>query len=246
MKYKLLAQVAACAALLSAAACVEYEAEPFTGQRLPRVTGYKSGVSNDWLYINLRTGKMYNEAAPNRDIREGEQKTNEAVALEWDVAFCGYQMRTNSGTSGVGHGGGADLGYGAYEKWTSKAQVEGVVFEEDDSASVSIVYSAADWTSHLTQMAKQGLIKFEDFEQYPCFDPNSGPRTMVASANPVLSQAMSFSGPPPVYTASGHTYCVRSADGERFYKFLLISWYDAESDIGDEGGRLCFYLDELK
>lgn len=225
-------------------ACVEYDAAPFSGHELPRVSGYKSGVTNDWIYFNLRSGRVYNASAPNKDIREGRQKVD-SVALDWDLAFCGYQLRTNSGTSGIGIGGAADLGYGGYDHWTSASQVEELDFAADDSSSVSIVYSSSDWVSHLTQLAKDGKISYDDFDKYPWFDPNSGPRTLIASANPVLSQAMSFSGPPPVYTPSGHTYCIRTADGEAYFKFMLVSWYDADADIGDEGGRLSYYIDPL-
>jgi hypothetical protein len=66
------------------------------------------------------------------------------------------------------------------------------------------------------------------------------------NGNPVLEKAMSFSGPPPVYTPSFHTYVIRSWDGERYYKLQIISWYDANVQIGDEGGRISYYLDELK
>lgn len=228
------------------ASCVDYEAEPFTGQCLPRVTGYKTGVTDDWLYYNLATGETYNAAAPNRDIREGEQKTNEEVSMKWDLAFCGCKLRTNSGTSGIGMGGAADLGYGDYEKWTDKSQVEGLTFTPDDSSSVSIVYSTTEWTHHLTLLAQQGVIDYNDFDKYPWFDPNSGPQERLTSANPLLAEALVYSGPPPTYTPSFHTYCIRSADGERFYKLMIVSWYDADVEIGDEGGMVSFYLDEIK
>ena len=29
--------------------CVSYDAEEFTGKTLPRVTGYTTGITNDWL-----------------------------------------------------------------------------------------------------------------------------------------------------------------------------------------------------
>ena len=48
--------------------CTDYDAEPFTGKVLPRVTGYSTGVTNDWLYINLRTGEMFNRNRVNEDI----------------------------------------------------------------------------------------------------------------------------------------------------------------------------------
>ncbi len=80
----------------------------------------------------------------------------------------------------------------------------------------------------------------------PWFDPNNGPAKQLVSGNPVLEKAMTFSGPPPVYTPSFHTYVIRSWDGERYYKLQIISWYDANVQIGDEGGRISYYLDELK
>lgn len=244
MRLNKILPLSACVAF-ALTSCVDYDAEPFSGHHLPRVSGYKSGVTNDWVYFNLRTGRVYNAEAPNSDIREGEQKSNADVALDWDVAFCGYQMRTNSGTSGIGMGGAVDLGYGGYDNWTKASQVADLGFVADDSSSVTIVYSQSDWVSHLTQLAKDGEISFDDFDKHPWFDPNTGPQTLVASANPVLAQAMSFTGPPPVYTASGHTYCIRSADGGSFYKFLLVSWYDADVEIGGDGGKLSYYLDRL-
>lgn len=69
-----------------------------SGKILPRVTGYSTGVTNDWLYFNLRTGEMFNATAPNQQIKEGEQLTS----TDWDFAVCGYHFRTNGGTSGPG------------------------------------------------------------------------------------------------------------------------------------------------
>ncbi len=227
-----------CPALLLAPACVDYDAEPFTGATLPRVTGYTTGVTNDWLYLNLRTGKTYNAAAPNRDIREGRQRDSAEVALDWDLAFCGYRLRTNSGTSGVGRGGAADLGRGGYADWTERRQVEAMDFAADNDTSVYITFSRSDWTRHLIDL---GL----DFDSNPWFDPNTGPATTLTSANPVLAGAISFAAPPPSYSLSRHTYCVRTADGGRYFKLQIVSWYDAEVEIGGEGGRVCYYVDEL-
>lgn len=218
--------------------CVEYDAEPFTGHTLPRVTGYSTGVTNDWLYFNLRTGTRYNVLAPNRDIREGQQKDSAEVCMDWDLAFCGYRLRTNSGTSGPGKGGAADLGYGNYDQWTSKSQVEGLEYTVDNNTEVYITMSQNDWNKYL-------IANDLDFNQNPWFDPNNGPAKTLTSANPVLANAMSFAGPPPVYTPSFHTYVVRSADGEHYYKVQIISWYNADVEIGDEGGRVSYYLDEL-
>lgn len=235
--HTLSAAAAACCAVI-AAACVEYDAEPFTGHTLPRVTGYSTGVTNDWLYFNLRTGKTYNAAAPNRDLREGQQRDSAEVAMDWDVAFCGYRLRTNSGTSGMGVGGAADLGRGGYDKWTSAAEVAALDYVEDNDSTVSITMSQNDWNKYL-------LANGLDFDTHPWFDPNDGPATTLTSANPILAEALTFAGPPPVYTPSGHTYCIRTADGERYFKLMIVSWYDAGVEIGGEGGRLSYYLDEL-
>lgn len=312
MKKALLYIIGVAAAMTS---CVSYEAEDFTGHTLPRKTGYSTGVTNDWLYFDLKTGHRYNVLNPNQSViafidgkpvkeyfgcegdttvywTEGVQKnvfqdykrdadgnkvlvnpnnpkqgyemvarkansllvmenkeddpnTMAYPATEWDLAFDGYQLRTNSGTSGIGKGGAADLGYGEYDKWTSKAQVDAylaehnMTFAVDDSASVYVTMSQNDWNKY--------CIKHKlDMNENPWFDPNNGPAKQLVSGNPVLEKAMSFSGPPPVYTPSYHTYVIRSWDGERYYKLQIISWYDANVQIGDEGGRISYYLDELK
>ena len=99
----------------------DYEALPFDGKVMPRITGYNgvSQATNDWMYFNLRTGEIFNLNFAGENIKEGEQKGR----LDWDIAFCGYHLRTNGGTSGKGKGAVADLGYGNYEKWrlTSKS-----------------------------------------------------------------------------------------------------------------------------
>lgn len=301
--------------LLSLSSCVSYEAEDFTGHTLPRKTGYSTGVTNDWLYFDLKTGHRYNVLNPNQSViafidgkpvkdyfgckgdttvywTEGVQKnvfqdykrdadgnkvlvnpnnpklgyemvaqkansllvmenmeddpnTMAYPATEWDLAFDGYQLRTNSGTSGIGKGGAADLGYGEYDKWTSKAQVDAylaehnMTFAVDDSASVYVTMSQNDWNKYC-------IANKLDMNKNPWFDPNNGPAKQLVSGNPVLEKAMTFSGPPPVYTPSFHTYVIRSWDGERYYKLQIISWYDANVQIGDEGGRISYYLDELK
>lgn len=216
-------------------ACVEYDAEPFMGRTLPRVTGYSTGVTNDWLYMNLKTGEMYNVSKPNKEIKEGEQKGR----LDWDLAFCGYRLRTNSGTSGPGKGGAADLGYQGYEKWTNLSQLPEQLAWVTDDSTVAVTMSQNDWNKFLIE-------HHLDFNQNPWFDPNNGPAKALTNANPLLAEAMSFTGPPPVYAPSFHTYLIRSADGLRFYKFQIVSWYNADVEIGDSGGRISYYLDELR
>lgn len=216
--------------------CVDYDdIQPFTGKTLPRKSGYSTGVTNDWIYFNLRTGESFNTYTVNKDIKEGEQINR----TDWDLAFCGYTMRTNSGTSGIGQGGAADLGYGGYDDWTSVSQLPSDLEWIVDTDDVRVTMSQNDWNHYLVE---NGL----DFDANPWFDPNNGPATTETNANPLLSQAMSFSGPPPTYTPSFHTYVVRTADGERYFKIQIISWYDANVEIGDEGGRISYYCDELK
>ena len=217
-----------------------------------------SDPANDGVVINgdtLRSGEdktVYWYEGAQKDARLTFKDDKYTVgsdiyhkATEWDIAFCGYRMRTNSGTSGIGQGGAADLGYGEYDKWTSKAQVDaymqehGLKFEVDDSASVYVTMSQNDWNKYC-------IKNHLDFNKNPWFDPNNGPAKQVVSANPILANAMSFSGPPPVYTPSYHTYVIRSWDGKRYYKLNLISWYDANVEIGDEGGCMSYYMEELK
>lgn len=231
--FKTICFLLGCACLSS---CVDYdEIEPFEGNTLPRKCGYSTGVTNDWIYFNLRTGDVFNAYRVNGDIKEGEQTDR----TDWDLAFCGYTLRTNSGTSGCGQGGAADLGYGEYDKWKSVSQLPSDLVWAVDNREVSVTMSQNDWNHYLVE---NGL----DFNSNPWFDPNRGPQTTKTSANPVLAEAMSFAGPPPVYTPSFHTYVVRTADGQRYYKLQIISWYDANVEIGDEGGRISYYCDELK
>ena len=216
-------------------ACVDYDAVSFNGKTLPRVTGYTTGITNDWLYVNLRTGETFNADKPNADIREGQQRGR----LDWDIAFCSYRMRTNSGTSGTGKGGAADLGYGNYKKWESAAQLPDTLTWTVDDHSVYVTMSMNDWNHYL-------INNNLDFKENPWFDPNAGPARTLTDANPTLARAMTFTGPPPVYSPSLHTYVVRTADGNRYFKIQIISWYNANVEIGGEGGRISYYCDELK
>jgi len=221
--------------VLALTSCVEYDADPFTGKIMPRVTGYTTGVTNDWLYFNLRTGEVFNETAPSQDIEEGEQIDR----TDWDLAFCGYHMRTNSGTSGNGEGGVIELGYGDYDNWTDISQFPAnAEWITDTNTSVYLTYSQADWYHYLVE----NNMSFDD---NPWFDPNSGPQRMLSSANSLLDEAMSLAGPPMVYTPSYYTYVVRTADGEQYFKLQIVSWYNTNTEIDDTGGQISYYCDEL-
>ena len=214
-------------------ACVKYEALPFTGKVLPRRSGYVNEVTNDWIYYNLRTGEIFNAYQVNSDIREGEQKTR----TDWDLAFCGNKLRTNSGTSGNGRGGVADMGFQGYDRWTHKLQIPHNVEWVTDTNNISITMSQREWVSYTVANNITGI---------PWFDPNRGPQQTKTSASPLLNKALVFSGPPPSYLPSFHTYVIRTADGAHYFKLQIVSWYDESIQIGDTGGRISFYCDELK
>ena len=213
--------------------CVIYDALPFTGKVLPRRSGYINEVTNDWIYYNLRTGEIFNAYQVNADIIEGGQKNR----LDWDLAFCGNKLRTNSGTSGNGHGGVADMGFQGYDRWQSSSQIPHNVQWVVDTNNVSITMSRREWVSYTVANNIIGI---------PWFDPNRGPQQTTTTANPLLSKALVFSGPPPSYEPSFHTYIVRTADGLHYFKLQIVSWYDESIQIGDTGGRISFYCDELK
>jgi hypothetical protein len=221
--------------VFSLGSCVKYDADPFDGKILPRITGYSTGVTNDWLYFNLRTGEIYNTTNPNQEITEGEQYER----TDWDLAFCGFHMRTNSGTSGCGQGGALDLGYGNYANWTSSSQLPNdAKWTTDTDSDVYVTYSQADWNHYL-------VVNKMDFDTNPWFDPNRGPQRKVTSGNPLLDRVMSVSGPPMAYTPSYHTYVIRTADGEHYFKLQIVSWYNTYTEIDDTGGQLSYYCDEL-
>jgi len=216
--------------------CVSYEAYEFNGKIMQRITGYTTGVTNDWIYFNLRTGEVFNRTAPNQQIKEGEQLER----LNWDIAFCGYHIRTNSGTSGNGKGGALDLGYGDYDKWQSVSQIPtNAQWVVDNNTQVYLTYSQTEWFRYVNT---HGL----DPKENPWFDPNSGPQRKVTSANPLLEGNMFLAGPPMTYTPSYHVYVVRTADGERYFKLQIISWYNQNTEIDDTGGQLSYYIDEIK
>ena len=214
-------------------ACVKYEALPFTGKVLPRRSGYVNEVTNDWIYYNLRTGEIFNAYQVNSDIREGEQKTR----TDWDLAFCGNKLRTNSGTSGNGRGGVAAMGFQGYDRWAKKSQIPHNVEWVTDMDNISITMSQREWVSYTVANNITGI---------PWFDPNKGPQQTKTSASPLLNKALVFSGPPPSYLPSFHTYVIRTADGAHYFKLQIVSWYDESIEIGETGGRISFYCDELK
>lgn len=232
MKY-LVKSIVFISVLIFSSSCVDYDALPFEGNVLPRRSGYVNEVTNDWIYYNLQTGEVFNGEQVNQHIKEGEQKDR----LDWDLAFCGFTLRTNGGTSGKGMGAAADLGKTDYENWTEVAQLPTDLKWVEDTNDVLVTMAKRDWTHYAIE---------NGIENIPWFDPNSGPKRIATSANKLLANAIRFSGPPPVYSPSLHIYVIRSADGKHFYKLQVISWYNTAIEIGDTGGRISFYCEELK
>ena len=68
--------------------CVSYDAEEFTGKTLPRVTGYTTGITNDWLYINLRTGKYSTLTSPMATLKRANSGNVPTGTLPFAATVC--------------------------------------------------------------------------------------------------------------------------------------------------------------
>jgi hypothetical protein len=101
-----------------------------------------------------------------------------------------------------------------------------------------VTYSQIEWYRYLNANKM-------DLDDNPWFDPNRGPARTLTSANPLLDNSIAVSGPPMVYTPSYHTYVVRTADGKRYFKLQIVSWYNTYTEIDDTGGQISYYCDEL-
>ncbi|MCA4807017.1 HmuY family protein [Myroides odoratimimus] len=219
---------------ISATSCTKYDALPYDGKNLPRLTEY----SNDWLYYNLEKDMFLNPFSSgdslfrtsDRTIVEGEQRER----LDWDIAFNRFNIRTNSGLSGNGKAGVYDMGRVPYHTIKSISQIpSNAIFTTD--TLVNITMSQEHW---ILQSSKTGSTD-------PWFDPNNGPKQIQSTANKVLANALVFSGPPPSYLPSNHIYIIRTADGKRYFKLLVISWYNASIEIDNNGGLISYKCEQL-
>lgn len=77
-----------------------------------------------WVYISLKTGKVVGHSEFNNHSEDAQWKNR----LDWDIAFCGDRMRTNSGTSGNGKGGIISV----IEPFDQVCKVPDKVFYEDE------------------------------------------------------------------------------------------------------------------
>lgn len=96
----------------------------------------KTNYGNDWIYYSLSQGK---EVEVNED--------SHATDLSWDLAFNRYNIRTNSGTSGNGHGGAYDTGQTNFDAVLSVPS--GAKFTVDVNDSITASFTG----SGITQIA---------------------------------------------------------------------------------------------
>ena len=133
--------------------------------------------------------------------------------LSWDIAFNRYNIRTNSGTSGSGLGG-------AFKTDATKMA--------DVASAPSKDNFVADTLWMITKtptMSTDGVIEME------------------SSANPILSKAISIivKNGPPDYDIAENVFLIRSADGNKIFKFKTISFFNAKG----QSGYYCFMAEEL-
>lgn len=58
-------------------------------------------TDSTWTYFSFKTGKVVGKSKINHQKEDSDWKNRN----DWDIAFCGDYIRTNSGTSGNGNGG---------------------------------------------------------------------------------------------------------------------------------------------
>lgn len=84
--------------LLTATACSDDDGKAPSTVRGAQTVAMKEDC---WTYMSLETGEILGTAA--MDDSAAEHAWSERT--DWDIAFCGTMIRTNSGTSGRGNGG---------------------------------------------------------------------------------------------------------------------------------------------
>ena len=146
-------------------------------------------------------------------------------------------MRTNSGYERHRSGGAADLGYGGYDDWTSVSQLP-----SDLNGSLTRTTCASPcrrttgtitlWKTIWTSMPTRGST-----QQRSCHDRDQ--------CQPAAVAGHELLRPPHIHPFVPHV-CGAYRRRRGYFKIQIISWYDANVEIGDEGGRISYYCDELK
>ena len=81
----------------------------------------------NWTYLNLERGQVVGTSVLGDEKADAQWKNR----TDWDVAFCGDMVRTNSGTSGIGQGGLQVLDQ-PYES-VLEAPYDGYAVDKDDN-----------------------------------------------------------------------------------------------------------------
>ena len=152
----------------------------------------KTSYGNDWIYVNLAAMDTVSHTESDR-----------YESTDWDIAFNRYNVRTNSGKSGVGKGGAYKTSYTSMSQCTSvpadaefTTDVEGEV-----TKSIKISGNTADY------------------------------QTEESTLNEVLAEGIKFAGPPPTYTPSDNVYLIKDADGN-VWKFMALGFCDVKGNSG--------------
>ena len=153
----------------------------------------KTDYGDDWIYVNLSS---LDTVAVSEETHRDD--------LSWDIAFNRYNIRTNSGTSGIGNGGA-------------------IRTESTKLADVTAVPAGVDFTADTDW----------EITKMPTMDAN-GFIPMASSANPLLSTAITIivKNGPPDYNISDDVFLIRTADGSKVFKFKTVSFFNERGQSG--------------
>ena len=147
-------------------------------------------ATGDWKYFSLKNG----EVTPN----------NPAEDLSWDIAFKGYYVRLNGGTSGKG-----------------KAEV--VKVEATDFATVTEAPKAGFAKDAQGKMSQgyPNITKVDaSFSQY--MSGGFGTKTGIIGLDPTKA--------PKVYVPTNYIYVLKTADGT-YAKVQVTDYYKDNTDV---------------
>ncbi len=182
-----------------AAKPVEKVALDFAGNEAKEV---QLDATGDWKYFSLKNGEV-TPATPAND-------------LSWDIAFKGYYVRLNGGTSGKG-----------------KAEV--VKVEGTDFAKVTEAPKAGfakDAQGKISQGNYPNITKVDaSFSQY--MSGGFGTKTGIIGLDPTKA--------PKVFTPTNYIYVLKTADGT-YAKVQVTDYYKDNADISGGTIKLKYQL----
>ena len=178
---------------------VEKVALDFSGNEAKEV---QLDATGDWKYFSLKNGEV-TPATPAND-------------LSWDIAFKGYYVRLNGGTSGKG-----------------KAEV--VKVEETDFAKVTEAPKAGfakDAQGKMNEGNYPNITKVDaSFSQY--MSGGFGTKTGIIGLDPTKA--------PKVFTPTNYIYVLKTADGT-YAKVQVTDYYKDNADISGGTIKLKYQL----